>query len=294
MLNQLFEQLNLGMIQESFEVKGGLLHQMYGVKTAHEAYAVKQLNDRMMNKPNILDHYEDSEAFATYACENLKGIAALSFNQFVQQTEEGYFIIYPWFEGLTKTSFSEKEVRKVGIRLAELHHLNYKTQMVSITVEQMDWSQYPQLREKDLELLKSIEKDMKEITTLHLYSHRDMDPKNIMWLNEEPYIIDWESSGLIDPRLDLLEGALYFSYKDLDYDEALFLSYLEGYFSISDLQGIQAMLPYLFMSKLGWLEHLLLRGTEEEIKDMIHLIEITNRNIPNFRKWIKKSNKYKK
>ena len=38
--------------------------------------------------------------------------------------------------------------------------------------------------------------------------HRDMDPKNVMWANGNPIVIDWESASLANPYRELVEDAL--------------------------------------------------------------------------------------
>ncbi|WP_448916631.1 phosphotransferase [Eubacterium ramulus] len=40
-------------------------------------------------------------------------------------------------------------------------------------------------------------------------SHRDLDPKNIMWKNDVPYIIDWEVAGYINPYEELIQVLNY-------------------------------------------------------------------------------------
>ena len=38
-----------------------------------------------------------------------------------------------------------------------------------------------------------------------------MDPKNVMWNNDNPIIIDWECAGIANPCIELLEVALCWS-----------------------------------------------------------------------------------
>lgn len=42
-----------------------------------------------------------------------------------------------------------------------------------------------------------------------IISHRDLDPKNIMWKNDVPYIIDWEAAGYINPYEELIQVLNY-------------------------------------------------------------------------------------
>ena len=38
-----------------------------------------------------------------------------------------------------------------------------------------------------------------EASQNQVISHRDLDPKNVMWKNDAPYIIDWEAAGYVNP-----------------------------------------------------------------------------------------------
>ena len=49
------------------------------------------------------------------------------------------------------------------------------------------------------------------LSTTTVISHRDLDPKNVMWNYNKPVLIDWESAGYINPMQDLIETAIYWS-----------------------------------------------------------------------------------
>ena len=42
-------------------------------------------------------------------------------------------------------------------------------------------------------------------------SHRDLDPKNVMWKGNSPFIIDWEAAGYVNPYQELLEVLNYWA-----------------------------------------------------------------------------------
>ncbi|MFS1511599.1 phosphotransferase [Chengkuizengella sp. SCS-71B] len=46
-------------------------------------------------------------------------------------------------------------------------------------------------------------------------SHRDLDSKNVMWNQDNPVLIDWESAGYINPMQDLIETAIYWSENEI-------------------------------------------------------------------------------
>ncbi len=42
-------------------------------------------------------------------------------------------------------------------------------------------------------------------------SHRDMEPKNVIWDGMNPSVIDWEASGYVNPYQELLEVVNYWA-----------------------------------------------------------------------------------
>lgn len=61
-------------------------------------------------------------------------------------------------------------------------------------------------------------------------SHRDFDPKNVLWNQDGPHIIDWESAGPIHPMEELI--ALAFEWSGLDQnmcEPLLFEAFLKEY-----------------------------------------------------------------
>ena len=47
-------------------------------------------------------------------------------------------------------------------------------------------------------------------------SHTDLDRKNVMWQEDKPFIIDWEASGYINPTIELIQVAWYWSGGDVE------------------------------------------------------------------------------
>lgn len=77
-----------------------------------------------------------------------------------------------------------------------------------------DWNYYLQKGQRNntvwvKELLEIIDKlydwndqankSAKQLASHMVISHRDLDSKNVMWSEEKPIIIDWESAGYTNP-----------------------------------------------------------------------------------------------
>ena len=55
-------------------------------------------------------------------------------------------------------------------------------------------------------------KQVQEVLSQNLViSHRDLDPKNVLWHGEEALVIDWEAAGYVNPYQELLEVINYWA-----------------------------------------------------------------------------------
>jgi thiamine kinase-like enzyme len=101
-------------------------------------------------------------------------------------------------------------------------------------------------------------------------SHRDLDPKNVLWQQGNPLIIDWESAGYINPMQDLIETAFYWSEdENRNISKGKFIALITGYKKRNE--ALQAdwktVLLSGFLGKLGWLEYNLKRSLMIECSD---------------------------
>ena len=61
-------------------------------------------------------------------------------------------------------------------------------------------------------------------------SHRDLDPKNVMWKEKNPYIIDWEAAGYVNPYQELVEVLNYWIVDaEGTYDYGMFQALIKAY-----------------------------------------------------------------
>ncbi|WP_235439598.1 phosphotransferase family protein [Paenibacillus sp. DMB20] len=108
------------------------------------------------------------------------------------------------------------------------------------------------------------------MATERVFSHRDLDPKNVMWKQENPIIIDWESTGDINPKHDLIETAVYWSMNESGgIDKGKFQAFVGGYqerYGIVDADW-RIVLEHGYLSKLDWLEYSLKRSLQIECTD---------------------------
>lgn len=132
--------------------------------------------------------------------------------------------------------------------------------------------------------LKKGNNSIKNLPNFYSLCHNDMDPKNVMWLDNDYKLIDLECLGYYNPYLELYELALCWSgYEKCNINFDLFKVFFESYFDNSSLdknidwEGIY----YANNRRLEWLEFNIRRSlmidcnTKEEQKIGINEVKET-------------------
>lgn len=231
---KLCTDLELGEIIGNPEaVSGGLLHKMYAVETNKGKYAVKALNPQIMGRSRAMQNFIRSEQIVSIAANNIPALPAKRYNDHsIQEIDKQYYLVFEWIEGerLNHNQITYEHCEIMGTILAKLHLSDFselgiarngleRTMLtnwsgylqkgrqnnsvwVNLLVETMD-----QLYDWNAQAIQSA----KILASNQVISHRDMEPKNVMWIDGSPLIIDWESAGYTNPMQDLVETALYWS-----------------------------------------------------------------------------------
>lgn len=279
-------------------ITGGLLHRMYAIETTQGKYAIKALNPQIMLRPVAMQHFISSEGIVSIAANNIPALPAKRFNgTFMEEVDKQFYLVFDWVEG---KSLKPKEINivhceKIGAILADIHMTDFsKLGLIndcSDNGQLIDWNYYLQKGEENNVvwvnlLLETIDKlyhwnaqankSAKQLAADMVISHRDLDSKNVMWSEDQPLIIDWESAGYANPMQELTETAIYWSENETgNIDKERFLAFIGGYKKrYGTLQANWTMvLENGFLGKLGWLEYSLKRSlwiecTDEEEQQM--------------------------
>lgn len=270
-------------------VTGGLMHDMYRMETDSGTYAIKLLNPQIMNRPEALQNFSDSEKIANLAATRIPALAAhIQDGETIQTLEGQSYLVFDWVGG---TSLSPDEIqpfhcRQIGDILATLHGLEDATALVSheaVGEEQAtDWDFYlHEGIEQGAEWVEHLRKTVDDLyswqrqaiqassafASNRVISHRDMDPKNVLWHDDCPLVIDWESAGSIHPMQDLMETALYWSRDEAGIvHQTKFVSCIHAYEQKRERSEVdwQRVLWYGYLGKLKWLEYNLKRSLQIE------------------------------
>lgn len=323
--NDLCNILNLGKIVDgSNRIFGGLLHRMYAIKTKKGKYAIKALNPKIMLRSGAIQNFSNSEGIANIVSKSVAALPAKRFNEvFIHKVHNQFYLVFDWVDGksLKSNEINIKHCRKIGTILADIHMADFsELEIVNDCVEReqiADWNYYLQMgKENDMVwtklMIKTIDKlyewstqakaSSRLLETDMVISHRDLDPKNVMWSGEKPIIIDWEAAGYVNPMQELIETALYWSKNEVDnIDKEKFLTFIDAYRNRYGTLKLNWKIVLLsgFLSKLGWLEYNLKRslgiessdkeeqsmGTTQVIETIYDIIYYS-KAIPKLEKWL--------
>ena len=300
-IRKLLKEYDLGEFTATpTRVNGGLSHRMYKVVTDKGIYAVKELNQGIMKQEEAYSNFVFSEKVSDIAkANNIPAIGAIKIdNDIMKKVENSYFMIFDWIEGvvLKPNEITVEYCKIIGTLLAKIHNIDFSSIENENKSEEnfkiFEWNRYLKLAEKkntkynellkeNLDLLKKINE--KSITAMNyanknvVISHRDLDRKNVMWQGKNPFIIDWEASGYVNPTIELISTAYYWSGGETEeLDIFKFEAFLNSYKkdSKNEIDKNSEILVYAdFYSGLNWLEYNLKRSMcieneydEEEIE----------------------------
>ena len=228
--------LNLGHpISFPTRVYGGLLHIMWRLDAEKGTFAIKQLSKDVNLDELTRNSYEISENIARRFRElGIPAISSITNNsKSLVDADSNTFIVYPWVNAkvLDKNEVSIKHAKKIAAILAKMHLINlslseitklkYETPSNDIIIDLIGKSLQASLPFADqlqkakawiLDVNEKYEKTIPLLNQFIVISHGDLDPKNVLWdQNNDPILIDWESARVTNPTYEILIAALDWS-----------------------------------------------------------------------------------
>ena len=229
-LEKLVRKFDLGSkIIKATQIHGGLSNRMYRVETDKAEYAIKKLNKTLMQNKTEFERITFAEKVSKIAEENGVFVErALEFeDKIIHEIDEDYYMIFNWNYGShlqQPEDVTDEICNTIGELLAKIHNLDFSKIEAEKSKETetriIDWQHYANVAKnqnkyyyKDLveniEILYEINKKTNEALEYAknnlIISHRDLIKKNIMWNNNIPTVIDWESSGYVNPTVELVQ-----------------------------------------------------------------------------------------
>ena len=292
---KLMSALRLGRLMgEPVRIEGGLLHKMYRVSTSNGLFAVKVLNPEIMKRPDALSNTIHSEKVAKAFDGLIPAVVSLEIEgKQVHKLGEEYYMVFPWADGASvfPKGITPHHCEAIGSILGKMHHWNLKVEGIipeEDSFELFDWEQYLQrineLEDSDKEWIAAYKKSVKDIkhwnelacesesylSKLTVISHRDLDPKNVMWSDDKPYVIDWEAAGYVNPYQEFLEVINYWA--DDGTGKLVKEKYdalVNAYRKHMDISAAKwnEVFHGSYIGMLGWLEYNVKRALGIEISD---------------------------
>ena len=268
LLARLMRECGLGEIVADVEsVSGGFMHRMYKVITGSGIYAVKHLNAEIMKRPDAHENFARAEKIEGMLEKSDIPIvpAIVLCGRKMQRIDDDFFYVFKWQNGRIAdwNHISYEECYKAGNILGRIHAIEPKNiERQSPELSQIDWHGYvlkakeedskiASLLEDNEELLVYAESELNRarasLPAMLCLSNEDMDPKNIMWDNGTPWVIDLECLDYGNPISHAMQLALQWSgivtcEMDIDKMVAFFDGYLEAYDNsfrgYSDIVGV--------------------------------------------------------
>lgn len=256
LIEKLMSQSGLGRISAPIEnVSGGFLHRMYKVTTEQGCFAVKHLNSEIMSRADAKDNYARAEQLELIMEEHdIPMVPSIVISgKKMQKVEDDYFYIFKWQQGNSTDwgNISEEQCRLAGNILGKIHAISPQT--VSHTEPgrcEYNWNQYVamskalnceitddliQARELLYYAQEEVNKARKILPDIQCISDEDMDPKNVMWYEGIPKVIDLECLDYGNPVSHVLQLALQWSgVTTCAIDTKKVRAFFDGYFKAYD------------------------------------------------------------
>lgn len=240
-ISKICNHFQLGNCINHIKVENGGQHYMWHFFTDTGEYAVKQLSKLDKN-------YELSEEVASTFRE--KGVKAVCANRgqdtkYMLVDEQSRFLVYPWIQGkvLSDKESSEKYIKEIAKISASMHNIclqvpgiSYNKQPLSqedlnkeiqegqtqIThdiakakSENADFAEALTTRSLSLlEMLKKAKLAENILTDDLLVCHTDVNSGNLIWVNDIPWLVDWEDVEQANRTFTALKTAYLWSLND--------------------------------------------------------------------------------
>ncbi|MBQ2726313.1 MAG: aminoglycoside phosphotransferase family protein [Clostridia bacterium] len=238
-IENLIRYAELGSVKgEIVPLSGGHLHRMWAAETEHGRYAVKLLNPEVMSRPEALGNFIRSEKIARMAAERIPSCTALVIRESPVVQLDGEWMIFPYIDGgcIPNEEITAEMARSIGQILGRLHAMTDLPGDIGETFVCHDWSKYGcSMISADCGTLRCWDGcRARKKYGRNVLSHRDLEPKNVMWQGGKPILIDWEAAGEINAAEDLFTTALCFAKSSQGISEKRFTAFLQGYFTEAD------------------------------------------------------------
>ena len=257
------------------------------LRTNNSSFIVKQYsNDAIGNESDLEIRKEQIRISKIWQDNGIPCILPLTD---IFKYNDHYYVIYPYTEGnvYDEGELNLEQIKKIAYYQAKIHKMNI-TSTLSHHLRKINFSDDRIQNIIDLNN-KYLEIGLSE----KVICHNDYKPLNIIWVDDEPIIVDFDAVSYNHPSFSLLESAYTMSHDgadiNLSYYEEYIKTYLEEYGS--SLKDVREAIYGSWNGKLQWLEYLTNSNRGEETNDLINQIINYENYIDDIKKIITNLNK---
>ena len=284
-ISELLIKCDLGSLLESpKKIEGGLLNKIFKVLTTKGNFAFKLLNPEVMRRKDGIKNILFTEKVSNIA--KLNGIkcipAKVLNNELIHSIKNNYFLIFDWFDGksINENEITDEKIKKIAEELCLLHKIDFSSVKnecdINYELNEIDFDFYlskikkkniynivKEIKNKFSELDKESINSLKFLKNKQVISHRDLDLPNVLWNSEDnPVIIDWETSGWVNPTLEVIDTAWNWAGGKDYFDKYKFRIFLDTYVKEGgNLDDYIIAFKADYKAKLRWFEYNLKRIT---------------------------------
>jgi len=305
LIEEFCEAYGLGKVKEARLLPTGVANRTYVVETELDKYIIKAINPSRIKTETDLDRIEITEQIAELA--NERGVTSISAKRLngkiVNEWCDQHYIVFDFFEGkvIRFKKITLENCFKIGSVLADLHNINFE-KILDLNADDLlrkhgiggqvafkiNWQYYFEAASREnpkwLDLFEANLADLYEAVEITLPSylsfipqdtliaHADMFSHNVLWKDDEPYVIDWERSGFIDATYDCLHTAIRWATKTpvkqnenpLEMDRMY--AFLEGYTQkrAINVENVAVCLHVILYNRLNHLKNHLVKYFNSE------------------------------
>lgn len=297
LISQLIEYLNLGEITNIKRFKSNQ-NKVYKVEIGIKTYVVKQYSkDAIRNIYDLNKRKLQISVSEKLLENNINTIVPLKYkNRYFIKFKGDYYLLFYYYnyETLKPKDISEKEITKLAQTLANIHKLNLRVNLpcqykkIKIDLDQylqeyknIDKKLYNTLKENYNNLKNLIDEcnnSLKYVKQNLCISHNDYKVLNMLWNNDEMYLLDFDAVAMSNPYVSLAEAAFVYSKQNKVINKEIYKMFLMRYFEIIETHDIdyKLILNVAMNGKLQWLSYIMGQcstGNISKVNDVIKMIE---------------------
>lgn len=288
-LEEFCETYQLGNVVKTTLFPVGMANRTYLVETETDKYVIKAINPAKVKTKDKVKKLEIAEYIAEIANKN--GVPSITAKRvdgkIINEFQKQHYIVFDFFDGETlylnkvttdhclavgrligslhKTKFDQlpsSEIKECNYEKKRKGNFDWQAYLIQIQPFAPSWLELFQDSIPFLDEMFTLSREVRQsfVPKDKVVSHGDISNLNILWQDDIPHLLDWETAGFIDATYECLYAAIRLScpkkvanceerYIDMDRVYAVFKGYAEK--RKINVQNLDTALYMIFYKRLG-------------------------------------------